>query len=368
MDGLEGTNLTSSLSTSNLSTVVQNEAEVRSKTYAFLPLSYSTRVSLLVLLVSVGIIALVGNALILCFSRAKKKSTSLLKNWAFQKNFEAYISSLAVSDALCAVISIPFTCVQFHIDLFQNDWGCRIVRYVNILFPAVTINNLFVISIGKYFATRKNPRIFRYSTVKRLLCFAWFSACFYVLVPVSTFKGIRYDLNDTHYTVICTSPHDKLSLPFKIVFTTFLALQYMIPCIVVFLISTYLIFTVRSRVHGIIDVQRDNAIKSMRRAAGRRATIICITIMLAFVIPHLFYVTQAIYKIRSKVDISFEADFILRYGSVILVYSNSAINVIIYLVQMKDFRGYLKRKISSMFAPSSAVINVTEIQMQCRLQ
>ena len=347
MDRLEGVNLSSSHSIANLST--NNDTGLKSKIYVFLPLSSSTRFTLLVLSASVGIIALVGNILILCFVKSKQKATFFPKALSFQKNFDVYISSLAVSDTLCAVIVVPLCCSQLYVDFVQRGWGCKIMRYLNILFPSVTINNLLVISIGKYFSIRKNPRVFKHSTVRKVLSFAWLSTCFYVLIPVATFSGIRHDLNNTHYTESCN--YDDQYLPFKIMSLTFIALQYVLPCIVIIIITTCLIFIVRSRTRKTIDIHRDNAIKAMARAANRRATIMLITIMLAFVIPYSIYLLYAVYDMVTRPqDISFENDYIIRIGSAILAYSNGAINVIIYLVQMRDFRHYLKRKFRSMFA------------------
>ena len=349
MDVMKGMNSSSSLSISTLSTH-NNETGLTSKIYVFPPVNHFIKITLLLLLISVGVITLVGNVLILCFLRSKKKSTSILRSCSFQKNFDAYISSLAVSDALCAVIAVPVISVELYFHVFQQSWGCKIARYVTTLFSSVTINNLMVLSIGKYFSTREVPRIFKYSTVKKQLCFAWLSACIYVLVPAATCKGIRYDLNDKHYTLNCK--YDNQYLPFKAMFLTFVALQIGIPCIVILSITVCLILTVRSRMKKTIDILRDNAIKVMKRAAKRRATMMSITILLAFIIPYLLFVFQLMYRgiVKGPVQVfTFETDFVIRYVSIILAYSNGVINVTIYILQMRDFRHYLKRKFRSIF-------------------
>lgn len=350
MDDMQGVNLSSSLSNIavNLSTP-DNRTGLTSRVYVFSPVRSSTKLTLFLLLVSVGIIGFVGNILIICFLKSKKNATSFLRTCSFQNNFDFYITSLAISDALCAAISLPTICVQFYFDLFQPDWVCRAVRYLHILFPSVTMNNLLVISIEKYLSTRKVPRVFRYSTVKKLVMFAWLSAIFYVLIPAATFKGaVRYDLNDTHYTVCCK--YDKHYLPFRIMFLTYITFQYIIPCIIIVIISICLILTVFSTMKRTIDIQRDNAIKSMLRAAKKRATILTVTLMFAFVVPYLLYFAQVIYNMITKADISYETDFIIRYGSALLAYSNSAVNVIIYVVQMRDFRAFLKEHFISRFS------------------
>ena len=46
-----------------------------------------------------------------------------------------------------------------------------------------------------------------------------------------------------------------------------------------------------------------------------------------------------------KPSLDLQVDFIMRYSGVVLILSNSAVNFIIYLVQMKDFRVFLKQVI-----------------------
>ena len=70
MDVMKGMNSSSSLSISNLSTH-NNETGLMSKIYVFSPINLSIKITVLLLLVSVGIITLVGNVLILCFLRSK---------------------------------------------------------------------------------------------------------------------------------------------------------------------------------------------------------------------------------------------------------------------------------------------------------
>lgn len=362
MDDLQGTNLSSSLST-NFSSMAENGTRLTSKIYVFSPVSTSTKLTLFVLTLSLGVLGFVGNVLILFFLKSKKQATSFLSSCTFQKNFNIYIKSLAISDALCCVTGNPTSCVEFYFDIFQQDWPCKAIRYVNIFFPSVTLNNLLVISIEKYFSTRKVPRTFKSSTVKKLVCFAWIAPIFYVLIPAATYKGVRYEIDETRYTLSCK--YDKHYLPFRIMLVTYLGFQYLIPSIIILIISICLISTLRSRMNRTIDIQRDNAIRATMRDAKRRGTVISITLMLAFVIPYLLYFVQVIYNMATKADISYETDFIIRYGGAALAFSNSVINVVIYFVQMKDFRNFLKEKFVKRFAPGNAVVEQTEeLQMQ----
>ena len=188
MDDLQGTNLTVSLS-SNISTS-DTGTGLTTKTYVFPLVSPPTRVTFFVLLVLVGIVELIGNILIVFFLKSRKKTASLLRACTFQQNFDFYIKSLAISDALCALTANPSVCVQFYFNIFQQELACKAVRYVHILFRSVSINNLLVINIGKYFSTRKVPRTFRHSTVRKQVWFAWVAPVFYAIIPAATFKTV----------------------------------------------------------------------------------------------------------------------------------------------------------------------------------
>ena len=88
------------------------------------------------------------------------------------------------------------------------------------------------------------------------------------------------------------------------------------------------------------------ASKSMARAARTRAMYIVIVLTFAFVTPYFSYFVYVAYNMIAQPDISFETDQVILTANTIIVYSNSAINPIIYFVQMKDFRAFLKEKSS----------------------
>ena len=212
---MQGSNLSSSLSTNNSGSTLSNGTDQGSKIYVFTPAGSSTKLTLLMLMVTVGTVGFVGSILILCFLRVKKKTTSYLKSLSFEKNFNVYINSLAISDILSNLISLPCLCVQIYFDVFQDGWRCRIGRFLQILFPCVTMNNLLVICIEKYFSTRKVPRPLRHYTVKKLIVCAWLVGIVVMFFPAATFNGTRQDLNETHYTILCK--YDKDYLPFRII-------------------------------------------------------------------------------------------------------------------------------------------------------
>ncbi len=362
---MDESNVMSSLHADNFS-VPNNGTDFFGKIYIFRPINPSAKLALLVSLVAIGIIAFVGNALILLFLKTKNRANSFGRTCSFLMNFNFYIKSLAISDVLSSVISIPFMSLQLYHDVFQRGWGCKIGRYLLIVFPCVTINNLLVISFGKYFSTRQVPRTFSHSTVKRIILFAWLAGFVVVLFPAAAMDGIRFDVNDTHYTVLCKSNNQYF--PFRIIFVTFTFLQYVIPSCILIRLNISLIITVLTRTRRVINVQRDNGIRSMVRAARVRSLYTVVALTFAFVTPYLFYVAYVIYNMVAPPKMDFETDHVIRTASVIMAFSNSAFNVAIHLVQMKDFRTFLKTKFILRFFTHNRTIPVGEVGVEMQPQ
>ena len=358
-------NLPFSLSANN-NAISHNRTTLPSKIYIYNPLETSTKLALCILLVTVAVVGFVGNAFVLCFLKTKKKTKSFIKSCSFERNFAVYIRSLAISDVLSSLISVPSIGVELYFDFFATGWGCRIVRYFIILFPSVTMNNLLVISIEKYFSTRKVPGTFRPSTVKKMVLFAWLAGCSIVFLPTATFKGLKFDLNETHYTVVCR--YDNQYLPYRIMYLSYTTFQYVIPMIVIIRINISLIITVwkLTKMKKGIDVQRDNGIRMKFRAATIRSTCIIIALTFAFIIPYLVYFAQVIYNHVTKATIVFSTDFIIRAGSALVAMANATVNFVLYFVQMKDFRAYLKKNIISWFTaknPKPVGLSNVEIRL-----
>ena len=108
--------------------------------------------------------------------------------------------------------------------------------------------NLLVINIEKYFSTRKVPRVFSFFTVKKAVLFAWLAGFCIVFLPSATYEGVRYDVNETHYTVVCR--YDNQYLPFRTMFIIFTFLQYVIPMIIIIRTSLSIIITVWRQVNA----------------------------------------------------------------------------------------------------------------------
>ncbi|XP_020624516.1 uncharacterized protein LOC110061986 [Orbicella faveolata] len=405
------------LSVNNESDVL-NATEMKNRVYVFTPAGFTTKLALVFVFASVGTVGLVGNVLIYYFMSFKRKVVSYMQYNPFLRNFNSYIKSLALSDIMSNMISLPLICIQIMVDVFQHDWACRIVRFIGILLPSITMNNLMVISVERYLATRAVPRSFSVSSVRKLVFTAWLAGFIVVLGPTATFKGIRCDLNDTHYTVVCK--YDNSYLPFRIIAVCYALVQHLIPCVILSYLNISVAKTLRpeqkkridiqrnnairanlikiimegsqmmsnfsvsnesallnatekkpavyvftptgfttklalllvfasvgatlwTRQRKRIDIQRNNAIRANLIATKLRGTYLLIAMTFAFIIPYSALLYYAVYVMLAKRSLDFKTDFITRYLSVGLLYSNGAINFIIYMVQMTDFRAFLKK-------------------------
>ena len=138
----------SNFSVNNQSALL-NVTEMKSRVYVFTPAEFTTKLALVLVFASFGAVGFVGNLLIYYFIFFQKNVVSYMQNNTFLRNFDLYIKSLALSDILSNIISLPLICIQIMVDVFQHDWACRFVRFIGILLPSITMNNLMVISLER---------------------------------------------------------------------------------------------------------------------------------------------------------------------------------------------------------------------------
>ena len=310
--------------------------------YVFTPALYAAKQVLCFLLACFGGIGFVGCCLILYFLQKKPRKNPLQAN-SFAKNLNTYVRSLCLSDLLSCAVSMPLVCLQMSLDVFQSGWVCKIVRYLNFVFPVITINNLVVISLEKYLSTRPIPRTFRASTVRKMIIAAWLLGILVMLFPAATYDGIRVNLNDTHYTVICRNV--ELFYPFKLTLILF-PIQFVFPTVFITYVNVSLIRTVWVKRKRQISCNMNNAFKAHLRATRIKGISLLVALTFAFIFPFSLFVVNIAYTQIAKPQRDFSTDYMIRYGSGSIGYLNPVLNVIIYFAQMKDFREFLKKRFS----------------------
>lgn len=338
MDNSKSTWLSPSISTDN-SSYFNNHTETTNTIYLFTPAGVAAKRLLCSILSFIGGMGFLGNCFIFYYLW-KKTARTPFQSSRFLCNLNLYIRSLSLSDLLSCMVSLPLLCIQISFDVFQSGWPCKIVRYFHFIFPAITMNNLVVISLEKYLSTRKVPRTFNVVTVRRMIICAWILGITVMLVPAAAYDGIRVDLNNTYFTVICRN--NENFYPFKITLIIF-PLQYIIPSVFVIYMNISLIKTVWVRGRRKIGNSLSSAFKAKLTASRIKGTSIVIAVTFSFVIPYLFFIANMAYTQIAKPQREFPADFITRYAAGGIAYCSSLINFIIYFAQMKDFREFLKR-------------------------
>ena len=326
-------------STDNQSSVINSTAvAITSLVYVFAPADFSIKLVLVVLFVIFGVIGLVGNILILYFL-SKKKSVPFLQFSPFLRNFNLYMKSLALSEILVTSIGGVLVGIELMYDVFQNGWPCKIRRYISGTFYVIRANNLIVISTERFLSTRDVPKTFSGSTVRKLVYAAWLSGFFMGLFPAATLNGVRYDINATHYTMVCKP--DTSYLPTRVIIVGFALIQHVIPSIALICMNIIIARRIWKGSKKRIDIQRDNAIRARMRSHQIKKTSLIIIVTIASVLPYstILYYTAFVAVAEGSLD--FQEDFVIRHFSRALVFSVSATNFIIYLVQMKDFRVFL---------------------------
>ena len=315
-------------------------AAITASVYVVTPVGFDTKLIILVLFLIVGVSGLVGNILILYFL-SKKKSVPFLQSSSFLRNFDLYMKSLALSDILSCSISVPLASVEIMYDVFQSGWPCRTVRYISVTFTFITINNLIAISVERFLSTRAVPKTYSVTSVRKIVYAAWIAGLIVALAPAATINGVRYDINATHYTVVCKP--DTRYLPYRATVVSVVLIQYFLPSIALIGINIILARRVWKRRKRRVDVLQDNAIRARMRSHQIKTTNLLIIVTLAFVIPYCLLLYYSAYVAIVKPPLDVQVDFVLRYSSAVLIFSNSAVNFVIYLIQMKDFRVFLKQ-------------------------
>lgn len=307
--------------------------------YRFTPAGVTAKRFLFALLLVIGGFGFLGNCL-LFFFLWKKPVTNFIHTSPFMRNLRLYIRSLSLSDIFSCAVSLPLILIQIFFDIFQSGWPCKIVRFFNFVFPAITMNNLVVISIEKYLSTRTVPRTFSVVKVRRMIICAWALGALASLLAAAPYDGIRVDLEDAHYTVICF--YKENFYPFRITLIAF-PLQYILPSVFITYANICLIKTLWVRRRKQIHNATMNVFRASMRAVNIKGIALLIALTFSFIVPYIFYFCNIGYTQIAKPQRDFSTSYLLRYGTGAVVYFSGALNFIVCLAQMKDFRDFIKK-------------------------
>ncbi|XP_068756419.1 galanin receptor 2a-like [Montipora capricornis] len=324
---------------------VNHTGENPSAVYIFTPAGFRAKLVLCFMFTSMTVTGILGNLLLLLYLRNDnlKKRENLrgrMYSSCFMKNLHLSLRNLALSDLFTSIF-LPFTCIQVSFDVFQSGWTCKMVRYSAIVFVFTTINIMVVISLEKYLSTRKTPRTSSVSSVTKMMKVAWILGIIWAGLSSVTFEGQRKDINATHFTIICM--YRKHFYPFPMMFII-ISVQFVAPYLFITFANVSLVTAMWRRSHRTLACNSVNdALKAKLIALRIRGITLVVTIAITNLIINFFYISFLVYNQISQSSLDFQTDYTLRYASAAIGQLNSSTNVVIYFVQMKDFRKFLKK-------------------------
>ncbi|XP_032231262.2 trace amine-associated receptor 5 [Nematostella vectensis] len=300
-----------------------------SREYVFTPAGLPVKMSLTVIQVLFGGFAVVANGTYIYLRRKMKRKS----HHVFSRSMTSYFTqSLAWSNVLCCVISLPLVLVQYFVDVFQNDFGCRAVRFFQFVFPVVTMFNLVVIGVERYMATFHPFLVPTERITRRRVIAAWGVGVVVTLIPIPTFGGVPFDIDEGTYTIICKYNNDVAV--YRVMFLTFNLVVYFIPSIALTIIS----YRIRRYMTSNRFVAHNRQCTIRTNSWRFQGTRMFSTLILAFILPYMLYMVYSAVNMILRPVLSFTTDYIIRYTSGVLAYGNAALSPIIVFTNMRDVR------------------------------
>ncbi|XP_031575044.1 neuromedin-U receptor 2-like [Actinia tenebrosa] len=331
----------SSLRTNNS----RNVSEIITRAYVFAPVSNNVKLVISTAMLLFGVYGLIANSLILYFKHKQHRRRRCAIQRALTRSAlkEYFINSLALSDLLCCLISLPLVTAEMFIDFVHNDWICKVNRFLNFIFPVITILNLLVIGIERYFAIFHPFKVLARHKAKKIVMGAWVLGVLLTLIPMPTYKLIYFEIEENSYTLICK--YDNTLPLYRCLFIAFITICYIIPSIILIFVNLRILKFVRRKRCRVAPLQQVKTSKRTPSQTSRfKVTRMFMWLILAFIIPYLLFIVYNGLVMVLRPTISFTSDYLARYASAFFGFSNGAVSAAILFHNEKD----LKRRLGDM--------------------
>lgn len=291
----------------------------------------TTSVSLIICMMIFGVTA---NTFALSFKVEQLRIKMTNIQVAFRRSVTSYLMiSLSISDILTSIINPTIGIMDIFVEGLQRGWPCKISRFFLLSSLAITVHNLFLMSIEQYFCIFHWQKMPSPLFIKRAIVLVWIEA---IIVSSTSFLYITpqtIDFNSHQYTIVCKFYLHETLPRFAYIF--YFLLVYLVPLSFMSYSAFSILYSNKIKNSSKVTVlQKHNFIKAR----------IFTNIIWAFVLPYSFILLYGVVSIF-KPNITIEADFTIRYFSAILSFSNCCINPLIYFFRCGRFRNKVIRKL-----------------------
>ncbi|XP_062387064.1 somatostatin receptor type 5-like [Sardina pilchardus] len=240
-----------------------------------------------------------------------------------------YILNLAIADELF-MLGLPFLAVQSALHAWPfGSLMCRLVMTVDCINQFTSTFCLMVMSIDRYLAVVhpiRSAKWRRPQVAKVVNATVWLLS-FAVMLPVLVFAGVR----NNHCNIFWPEPREVWGTAF-IIFTS--TVGFFLPLVVISL--CYLLIVVKIRSSG----KKVHATSTKRRKSERKVTRMVIIVVAVFVFCWFPFYALNILNVTITMPQEPKGLF---YFLVLLAYTNSCANPIIYGFMSENFkRGFRK--------------------------
>jgi len=216
-------------------------------TFVFAPvlLQQYIKIILVCVMCVLGLYGLIANAFILYHSHRQVSRKRRINNMMNRWSMDYFIQSLALSNVLCFLIVLPMCTSEMFIKMNPSNAACKIHRYVNTLFPSITICNYVVIGIDRYLSVFCPYFVLSSKMCRMLVAAAWIMGGLLSAQVLPSYKLVYYDIDGTTYTLVCKYDFSlRLQLA---LFLSYTVVIYVIPCFLLAFINIRILMFLRRR-------------------------------------------------------------------------------------------------------------------------
>jgi len=365
-----------------------NEMTNDSSVYVFDPINNVIKICLVFPTILTGIYGLIANSLILYFMYKKTTTNYQMRAFSRRSLIDRFIQSLALSDVLCSVTSLPIYVTEILTNFINTDATCRASRYVMFYFPVVTIMNYLFIGIERYLGVYHPLKVPSELLCKRLIVVAWILGAIFSGLAVPSYGLVRYDMSDDKYTFVCK--YHSSTVIDRIHFLGFTIFIYVIPSVILTTTSVLILKFLRRFPRRFISPENsptyhnDNGssstsanasrlnlptisrrvvarqgtqfcqnsfVSSSANASGYKVTSMFVSLIFAFIIPYMLFIFYNSLAIILNLKVSFTVDYVIRMMAGVLVYANGAVVSTILFYNSSYLREQLEALFIKVFIP-----------------